>query len=1275
MAILRDIRVQRVIDLDALAHIRFGIAEGSSAWRIGMFSGNNLAIYNTTSSLSSTFGTAALTFASSTLAATFGGTQVTIGGNAATNALLLLNSTASTTQGVICYQAGTEVGGLRFSNSTSLQLTVGASATAALTITPALAATFAGAVTITQAGTTLSLSGSGYASTQSLSITNTAGTDSCFFGMSGTAYSGSLAWLGNNQTFIYAPASPGLRIGVGTGATAYTHFAAGTVTIAPTTASTSTTTGALVVSGGVGIAGAFYAGGAATANGFVSTSTNALQGAVASLGIFNSQASGTVTLQANGGSFRVSRFTDNTTLFSVTDGAVTTSVTTVASTVASTSTTTGALVVSGGAGIAGNLFVHSTTGLAVGNGAVSATSWLTSNANQTILWGNQYNDGTARASASSRYAGKLEYTNTTGIWVIGGTSTTQTAGSAIANDANTVTINPVTTTSTSTTTGALVVSGGVGISGALYVGGNQTITGAASASLSFAKTNATAQTFTLTGGDNFTLGNITSGTTPITVTGSNDNVTLNGDLTVSGGDISLVNSNTKIIRGDATGRVEILSVAALADFNIRSPDLDYNSSLGLFQDEGGTRTYGFYFKVASTTSEFSFVRRTNNSDFTVMTVANTANDVTFTGDITVSGGNMGVGAASVASQGIYIGSTGLTGTLQVGVASQPTFTSGATTGLIGFYSNIRTVASVFTSVEGTGLYADSPTLGAGSIVTSMRGIYVANQGGDTDIAHAIGIEIAAQSGAATTNIGLRNAGTTQLTGNVGIGGVSGTDRAVNITSSALSSTTQYGIVSLPTFNSSALTSGYSGYFGVITSAAFTMIDGFGIAIAPPTIGSGSVTNMRGLYIANQGVSGKTTTAIGVDIEAQSGAATTNVGLRNQGTTILSRTNISGTTVRTDSLLTISGNAASHLTGSTQYGFLSEPTFGSAVTTAGYAAYIASVTAASAFTMTTSVAVLVGSPTVGSGSSITTQRGVHVINQGASGIANAYGIDIDAQSGASTTNVGLRNSSITLLNTTGTTVGNGGTYTLQVQYSGTTHFTAGSDNTNVYLQSWSSKPLHINNQGNNVVFFTNSAGSVLTVASTTASTSSTTGALVVSGGVGIAGALNAGTTSVLREHALTGGDLGSGTTILQLKNYNGTTRFNFRGDGVLVASAGVASTSNTTGTIIVTGGVGISGTLAVGGGKIQNTSTQSTTYTLVTTDYFIAYTGTGGHTLTLPSTPITGQTYVIKNKGSGSAITISGNGTTIWTTSGVASFTMAVGDFCTLIYDGATWNKV
>jgi len=95
---------------------------------------------------------------------------------------------------------------------------------------------------------------------------------------------------------------------------------------------------------------------------------------------------------------------------------------------------------------------------------------------------------------------------------------------------------------------------------------------------------------------------------------------------------------------------------------------------------------------------------------------------------------------------------------------------------------------------------------------------------------------------------------------------------------------------------------------------------------------------------------------------------------------------------------------------------------------------------------------------------------------------------------------------------------------------------------------------------------------MTVSNTNASTSTTTGALVVSGGAGISGAL------------FTGGNISSSDTLNATANVR---------TGNLIANSTATSTSTTTGALVVSGGAGISGALFTGG-NISSSDTVNAT---------------------------------------------------------------------------------
>ena len=129
------------------------------------------------------------------------------------------------------------------------------------------------------------------------------------------------------------------------------------------------------------------------------------------------------------------------------------------SSVTSTSTSTGALQVAGGAGITGN--VYSGAQVQAANGLYSVGSFNGGYSDGIVV---DYTSGLGRVSVGLADAIKFYNNGPAGaeLFVI-------SAGGNI--------IIPVTTTSSSTTTGALVVSGGTGISGNIFAGGNITQAG------------------------------------------------------------------------------------------------------------------------------------------------------------------------------------------------------------------------------------------------------------------------------------------------------------------------------------------------------------------------------------------------------------------------------------------------------------------------------------------------------------------------------------------------------------------------------------------------------------------------------------------------------------------------------------------------------------------------------------------------------------------------------------------------------------------------------
>ena len=322
-------------------------------------------------------------------------------------------------------------------------------------------------------------------------------------GLGGSIYLGGNILTDNNNfnlintnatTVNFAGSATAIIIGSETGYTAINNL----TTITNTTTSVSTNSGALQVVGGVGIIKDVWVGGSINANTYIGDSNLGLSFSV--------------------GATQVLTIESNTSTFIRTTNSI--------------STQSGALVIKGGVGIGGDIFVGGTTN--VSNNILPTTSTVSL--------------GTLAQPFADLFLGPNSLNiDTIKFSGVGSTLTlTSTFGSTVLNVG--AAILTTTTNAINTTSGALQVAGGVGVRGDVWIGGTETILGdlevrggdITTDQTTFNLLNATASTINFAGaGTAITIGT-TTGYTEIknatTITSITESLSTNsGALQVRGG--------------------------------------------------------------------------------------------------------------------------------------------------------------------------------------------------------------------------------------------------------------------------------------------------------------------------------------------------------------------------------------------------------------------------------------------------------------------------------------------------------------------------------------------------------------------------------------------------------------------------------------------------------------------------------------------------------------------------------------------------------------------
>jgi len=1142
MALIRNFRLPQGIGISADYIETFGIIQSTTPYtgaivsRGGVGIGNSVSIggrlqlfngNNYTSFVSSASGNTVYTLPSSTPATGSSVLQSTSSGvmswvpMTATGAASGFTTLNNLTAGIQYFSVGTSGNVFNISSSGSthtFNIPIASSGSTGLVSTQSQ--TFAGQKTFTSA-IVADLTGTATTATYSLQsgygITSGTATTATYSHQSGYATtSGNSNTSGFATTATYSYQSGyGITSGLATTAT-YAHQAGYAITSG---SSATATTATYSHQSGYGIT----AGTATTAQNIniANASTNSAHPLH-----FSPSATGTgLATSSNTTLF----FNPSTNILSVSGLAVT------AGTL-STSTSTGALIVTGGVGVGGTLYVASTITVNSGNNGLSFQKLVAGN------YGAIYSTGIVPSATNYTLATDGAAVNFNGT---GGVYFNISNSNKIQVTTNNVNIVPTAATSSSST-GAFTVAGGVGIGLSVSIGGSLLI---------FNGANYTGFRSSSTGNTVYTL----PATTPSTgssvlqsdTAGNLSWVAMVASGAASGSGITNLNSLTSGIQYFSTGTSGNI-------FNISSSGSTHTFNIPI----AGTGSTGL---VSTVTQSFAGVKTFTNDVIVSSTTGSTAYN---TGSLTVYGG-LGVSGQLSFNQAA-LGYTG---------ASNPSIA------FIGSTSSAPITLTVLSdnslSFEGTSgkLFGINNNLSSGWIfnVGDISGLPLIRANADGTIAMA---EYTANVGIGLSNPSykLHVVGDTNLSSGYvyrinGTQVLSSTSLGTGVTNSSL---TAVGTLSTGTWSATAISALYGGT-GYNSYTKGDILVGAGSTFIKLNVGTdnyvltASSSSSTGLTWSPTAATGITTinSLIATQQYFSTGASGTGFNISSSGSTHTFN-------------IPIAGSGSTGLVSTQSQTFAGQKTFTSAIigdltgtaTTAGFA----------------------------STSTYSHQSGYAIT----SGIATT---SINLSTIVASTNA----THYVLFSPT-----NGGS---GVAVSSDSGFTFNPSSNTMSLSTLSSTTVNTSTES---------------ITGSTASTSTSTGALVVTGGVGIGGSLYVASATAIsgvtiNAGVITGSLSGTATTAQNINVVNATTNsahpIHFsptaNGSGLATSSntslsynpstlilstsglaitAGTASTNSTTGALVVTGGVGIGGSLFVNGDvTINGTTTTINSVTLTVDD--------------------------------------------------------------------------
>ena len=817
-----------------------------------------------------------------------------------------------------------------------------------------------------------------------------------------------------------------------------------------------------------------------------------------------------------------------------------TGVLTISSTASTTSTTTGALIITGGVGIGGSLFV---------GGVVTATSFV----------GNIYATNTASiqvgfattasnvvvSTASNNASYYITFVSTTsgqlGILSDAGSKLTYNPGT------NVLTISSTAST-TSTTTGALIITGGVGIGGGLYVGGVVTatsivITGAAGSG-------------SITG-----VGFISASTATITSTATSTSTTT-GALIVTGG----VGIGGAIYAGNAT----ITSTATSTSTTTGALIVTGGVGVGGAIYAGNIYSNGALVATGSATFNGGNVSGVTTITNTASTISTTTGALQVAGGVGIGGG-LFVGGVVTATSFITSGAAGSGSITGVGFisASTATITSTATS------TSTTTGALIVTGGVGVGgaLYVANTSYisGAQIITTATIGLYAAASAAITGTTSTFVIS----NTASTTST---NTGALQVVGGVGIAGGLYVGGVVTATSIVITGAAGSGSITGVGFISASTATITSTATSTSTTTGALIVTG-GVGIGGGVVVGGVVTAT--VYSSNGTISG--TSSVGafnygtLSFSDSNNFATFQTNVNNYAQVVLQNTN-AGTTASSDVIVsnnlgtanTYYGNFGMNSSGFTGVGSFNLPNAVYLASSQGdlvlgtfspnsirFALNGGATDAITISTVSNSIIINNTATITATTASVSTNTGALTVAGGV-GIGGAlYAANTSYVAGAQI---------ITTATISNFAVGTATTSSFANTATNIVVSTA-SNNASYYITfvSTTSGQLGVLSDAGSKLTY-NPGTSVLAIASTATSTSTTTGALIVTGGVGVGGNIYAG--NIYSNGALVATGVAA---------FNGGNVSN-----IVYINTQAGTTSTTTGALVVQGGVGVGGGVYVGG---------------------------------------------------------------------------------------------